>query len=166
MGGFTPSNWPIGAMVGKTPEAALANRMAYRHLDLIIDYHIPLLPRDAAAIGDSVVFPTYAQMHMSRSQIVPVSGIQSGNPRVWGVFDQAATMVDRDWNPVPPDGPTGNRTLTGGLKVPCSTFELPARTESTSSRPRQARGESHTTHTLCPISGKVVEFVDEITDYP
>jgi len=102
LGGFTPSDWPIGAMVGKTPEAALANRMAYRHLDQIIDYHIPLLPRDAAAIGDSVVFPTYAQMHMSRSQIVPVSGIQRGDPRVWGVFDQAATMVDRDWNPVPP----------------------------------------------------------------
>ena len=76
--------------------------MAYRHLDQIIDYHIPLLPRDAAAIGDTVVFPTYAQMHMSRSQIVPVSGIQRGDPRVWGVFDQAATMVDRDWNPVPP----------------------------------------------------------------
>jgi len=39
---------------------------------------------------------------MTRAQIAPVSGIQRGNPRVWGVFDQAATMVDRDWNPVPP----------------------------------------------------------------
>jgi len=102
LGGFTPADWPMGAMVGKTPEAALANRMAYRHLDQIIDYHIPLLPRDAAAIGDTVVFPTYTQAHMTRAQVVPVSGIQRGNPRVWGVFDQAATMVDRDWNPVPP----------------------------------------------------------------
>jgi len=102
LGGFTPRDWPIGAMVGNTPEAALANRMAYRHLDQIIDYHIPLLPRDAAAIGDSVIFPTYTQAHMTRAQIVAVSGIQRGEPRVWGVFDQAATMVDRDWNPVPP----------------------------------------------------------------
>jgi predicted amino acid racemase len=102
LGGFTPADWPMGAMVGRTPEAALANRMAYRHLDQIIDYHIPLLPRDAAAIGDTVVFPTYTQAHMTRAQVVPVSGIQRGNPRVWGVFDQAATMVDRDWNPVPP----------------------------------------------------------------
>lgn len=102
LGGFTPDYWPMGAMVGKTPEAALANRMAYRHLDQIIDYHIPLLPPGAAAIGDTVIFPTYTQAHMTRSQVVPVSGIQSGNPRVWGVFDQAATMVDDDWNPVPP----------------------------------------------------------------
>jgi predicted amino acid racemase len=102
LGGFTPADWPMGAMVGNTPETALANRMAYRHLDQIIDYHIPLLPRDAAAIGDTVVFPTYTQAHMTRAQIVPVSGIQRGTPRVWGVFDQAATMVDEDWNPVPP----------------------------------------------------------------
>ena len=104
LGGFTPPAWPMGAMVGRTPEAALANRMAYRHLEQIIDYHIPLLPGDAAAIGDTVIFPTYTQAHMSRSQVVPVSGIQRGDGdlRVWGVFDQAATMVDRDWNPVPP----------------------------------------------------------------
>lgn len=102
-GKFMPSDWRMGGLVGKTPEAALSNRMDYRHIDQIIDYHIPLLPAERAKIGDTVVFPTYTQAHMTRAQIVPVSGIQSGNPKVWGVFDQATTMLDRDWNPVAPN---------------------------------------------------------------
>jgi predicted amino acid racemase len=100
-GHFLP-DWRIGALVGSTPEAALANRMVYEHLDQIIDYHIPLLPAANARIGDTVVFPTYTQAHMTRAQVVPVSGISSGNPKVWGIFDQATTMLDEDWNPVPP----------------------------------------------------------------
>jgi predicted amino acid racemase len=91
LGGFMPADWRMGALVGKTPEEAL------------IDYHIPLLPGERAVIGDTVVFPTYTQAHMTRAQVVPVSGIQRGEPRVWGVFDQATTMLDRDWNPVPPN---------------------------------------------------------------
>jgi hypothetical protein len=44
----------------------------------------------------------YTQAHMTRAQIVPVSGISTGEPIVWGVFDHAATMVDDDFSPVPP----------------------------------------------------------------
>lgn len=103
MGGFLDANWQMGGLVGSDPRTALANRLDYDHLDQIIDYHIPLVPGDRANIGDTVVFPTYTQAHMTRAQIVPVSGIQSGKPRVWGVFDHATTMVDRNWNPVPPN---------------------------------------------------------------
>ena len=102
MGHFLDPAWRVGGFVGSEPAAALSNRMDYEHVDQIIDYHIALLPGERAKIGDTVVFPTYTQAHMTRAQIVPVSGIASGNPRVWGVFDQAATMLDRDWNPVPP----------------------------------------------------------------
>ncbi len=101
-GKFLDPNWRMGAMVGADPESAMANRMDYEHLDQIIDYHIPLHPGHHARIGDTVVFPTYTQAHMTRAQIVPVSGISTGNPRVWGIFDQATTMMDRDWNPVQP----------------------------------------------------------------
>lgn len=102
-GKFLDPNWRVGALVGSTGATALTNRLDYQHLDQIIDYHIGLTPRDAAKVGDSVVFPTYSQMHMTRAQVVPVSGIASGNPRVWGVFDQATTMLDEDWNPVAPN---------------------------------------------------------------
>lgn len=101
-GKFLDPGWRVGALVGSDPEATLGNRLDYRHLDQIIDYHIPLLPGTKAKIGDTVVFPTYTQAHMTRASIVPVSGIQSGEPRVWGVFDQATTMMDAEWNPVPP----------------------------------------------------------------
>jgi hypothetical protein len=103
MGGFMDANWRMGGLVGSDPAAALANRLDYEHLDQIIDYHIPLVPGDRARIGDTVVFPTYTQAHMTRAYIVPVSGMQTGDLRVWGVFDSASTMLDRDWNPVAPN---------------------------------------------------------------
>ena len=103
MGKFMDPTWRVGGLVGSDPKAALANRLDYEHLEQIIDYHIPLVPGDRAQIGDTVVFPTYTQAHMTRAYIVPVSGIQTGNPRIWGVFDNAATMLDRAWNPVAPN---------------------------------------------------------------
>lgn len=103
MGGFLDAKWRVGGLVGTDPKAAIENRLDYEHLDQIIDYHMPLVPGDKAKIGDTVVFPTYTQAHMTRAQIVPVSGISTGNPRVWGVFDHATTMLDRNWNPVAPN---------------------------------------------------------------
>jgi predicted amino acid racemase len=103
MGGFLDSKWRMGGLVGSDPKAALENRLDYEHLDQIIDYHMPLVPGDRARFGDTIVFPTYTQAHMTRAQIVPVSGISTGNPRVRGVFDHATTMLDRNWNPVAPN---------------------------------------------------------------
>jgi predicted amino acid racemase len=101
MGQFLDPDWRIGAFVGREPKAALANRLDYQHLPQIIDYHIPLAPGERATIGDTVVLPIYTQAHMTRAFIVPVSGIASGQPHVWGVFDSAGTMLDDDYNPVP-----------------------------------------------------------------
>jgi predicted amino acid racemase len=103
MGGFLDPAWRIGGLVGSDPKAALSNRLDYEHLDQIIDYHIPLVPGDRAKIGDSVIFPIYSQMHMTRSYVVPVSGVSTGDLRVWGVFDNATTMLDRNWNPIAPN---------------------------------------------------------------
>jgi predicted amino acid racemase len=102
MGGFMNPDWKLGGLVGTTGQSALGNRMDYRHLDQIIDYHIPLIPGDRAKIGDTVVFPIYTQAHMTRAYVVPVSGISAGKPRVRGVFDTSATMLDRNYDPVHP----------------------------------------------------------------
>lgn len=102
MGRFLNPDWKLGGLVGRTGEAARANRMDYRHLDQIIDYHIPLSPGEHAQVGDTVVFPIYTQAHMTRAYVVPVSGISTGTPRVRGVFDTSSTMLDRNYDPVPP----------------------------------------------------------------
>jgi predicted amino acid racemase len=102
MGGFMNPDWKLGGLVGRTGEAARANRMDYHHLDQIIDYHIPLSPGERAQVGDTVVFPIYTQAHMTRAYVVPVSGISTVAPRVRGVFDTSATMLDRNYDPVPP----------------------------------------------------------------
>ena len=103
MGGFLNKEWKLGGLVGSEPKAAIANRMDYQHLDQIIDYHIPLTPGERAKVGDTVVFPIYTQMHMTRAYVVPVSGIANGKPVVRGVFDASATMLDRNYDPVRPN---------------------------------------------------------------
>lgn len=91
----------VGALVGSDPESAKANRHTYEHIDQSIDYHISLLDGARAKVGDTVVMPMSTQAQMTRSHVAPVSGISSGNPVVWGIFDHATTMLDDDYNPVP-----------------------------------------------------------------
>jgi predicted amino acid racemase len=102
LGKFLDERWTFRALVGTDPQAAKLNPVDYEHMDQIIDYHAALIPGDRCRVGDTVVFPMYTQAHMTRAQIVPVSGISTGEPIVWGVFDHAATMVDDDFSPVPP----------------------------------------------------------------
>lgn len=101
--GFLGPNWQLGGFVGSTPAAARDNALDYVHLDQIIDYHLALAEGDRCRIGDTVVFPMYTQAQMTRTHVVPVSGISTGNLRVWGVFDHAATMLDDNYEPVPVD---------------------------------------------------------------
>ena len=49
MGGFMNKDWKHGGLVGTSRKRRSANRMDYRHLDQIIDYHIPLIPGDRAS---------------------------------------------------------------------------------------------------------------------
>jgi predicted amino acid racemase len=101
--GFMGPNWQLGGFVGATPYDARQNRLDYVHLDQIIDYHLPLAHGDRCRIGDTVVFPMYTQAQMTRTFVVPVSGVSSGDLTVWGVFDHAATMLDENGVPVPVD---------------------------------------------------------------
>jgi predicted amino acid racemase len=91
----------VGALVGSDPESAKANCLTYEHIDQSIDYHISLLDGSRAKVGDTVVMPMTTQAQMTRSHGAAVSGISSGKPVVWGIFDHATTMLDDDYNPVP-----------------------------------------------------------------
>ena len=101
--GFLGPNWPLGGFVGSTPAAARDNLLDYVHIDQIIDYHLVLAEGARCRIGDTVVFPMHTQAQMTRTHVVPVSGISTGNLRVWGIFDHAATMLDADYAPVSVD---------------------------------------------------------------
>ena len=94
-------NWQWTAFVGTTPEAAKRNPVEYAHIEQVMDYVLPLKPADRCAIGDTVVFPVYAQAQMSRAYTVAVSGVQTGAPMIEGIFDHAATMLDEHLVPLP-----------------------------------------------------------------
>jgi predicted amino acid racemase len=102
MAKFLDPTWPIAAFAGSDPTTARRNRLDYEHLDQIIDYHIPFTQGDRCQIGDTVVFPMYSQTQMTRSYVAAVSGVSTGDPTVWGIFDHAATMLDDNHDPVPP----------------------------------------------------------------
>ncbi len=95
------AEWQWTAFVGTTPEAARNNPVAYAHIDQVMDYVLPLKPADRCRIGDTVAFPVYAQAQMSRAYTVAVSGVQTGQPLIEGIFDHAATMLDEHLIPLP-----------------------------------------------------------------
>jgi predicted amino acid racemase len=101
-GGFLDPSWKIEGFVGKTGEAARANRTGYEHMNQNIDYHLPIPEGDRCEIGDTAVYPLYSQTQMTRSYTVAVSGISTGNLEVWGFFDHATTLLDANHDPVPP----------------------------------------------------------------
>ncbi len=91
------------ALVGRTPEQALASDVTSVPKKTIIDYHGSVIPKSACRIGDSVVFAFRAQTQMTRSYIAVVAGIERDTPEVAGLFDHAGTMLDRTFIPVPLD---------------------------------------------------------------
>ena len=82
-------------------KSARNNPVDYAHIDQVMDYVLPLKPADRCQIGDTVAFPVYAQAQMSRAYTVAVSGVQSGQPMIEGIFDHAATMLDEHLVPLP-----------------------------------------------------------------
>ena len=50
-----------------------------------IDYYIPLL--DQRPVGTPLVFCFRTQVFVTRSEVALVEGIQSGTPRVVGIYD-------------------------------------------------------------------------------
>lgn len=94
-------NWQWTAFVGTTPDGAKTNSVDYAHIEQVMDYVLPLKPANRCQIGDTVVLPVYAQAQMSRAYTVAVSGVQTGQPIIEGVFDHAATMLDEHLIPLP-----------------------------------------------------------------
>lgn len=94
-------HWQWTAFVGSDSESAKNNPVDYAHIEQVMDYVLPLKPADRCRIGDTVVFPVYAQAQMSRAYTVAVSGVQSGRPMIEGIFDHAATMLDEHLVPLP-----------------------------------------------------------------
>jgi predicted amino acid racemase len=92
---------PIDALVGASAEEAYRNVLRYVPVDQIIDYHAPLVPGANVRVGDTVVMGFYTQMQMNRSYTAAVSGIATGQPRVEGLFDVGANLLDDSGMPVP-----------------------------------------------------------------
>jgi predicted amino acid racemase len=91
------------ALVGSDLDSLRATALEFEPQEQIIDYHGALFPGDRAQVGDTVVMGIYTQAQMTRSYIVPVSGISTGEPEAHGIFDVGTHMLDEDYNPVPTD---------------------------------------------------------------
>ena len=81
--------YPLKALVGPDPEAALAQEVDAATPDpAMIDYYGQLLPEPhlRVAVGDTVIFGFRAQAFFTRAVIVPVAGIGSGRPEARGVW--------------------------------------------------------------------------------
>ena len=81
--------YPLKALVGSDPEAALAQEVDAATPDpAMIDYYGQLLPEPhkRVAVGDTVIFGFRAQAFFTRAVIAPVAGIGSGRPEAKGVW--------------------------------------------------------------------------------
>lgn len=81
--------YEVKACVGSDPEQALRQQIVCDMPDpSAIDYYGILRPETGqkAAVGDTVVFGFRAQVFVTRSYVVPVSGIRTGDVRVEGIY--------------------------------------------------------------------------------
>ena len=84
---FAP--YPLKALVGPDPEAALAQEVDAATPDpAMIDYYGQLLPEpdQHVAVGDTVIFGFRAQAFFTRAVVVPIAGVSQGQPEVKGVW--------------------------------------------------------------------------------
>ncbi len=56
-----------------------------------IDYYFEL--KDTAEVGDTVIFSFRSQIFVTRSEVAVVEGIQSGNPRLIGIYDSQGRLL-------------------------------------------------------------------------
>ena len=108
-GGVYHTNYSdkISGLVGVDYRQAQHNRLDYDYgIKQDIDYHMKLKPKkdQRCEIGDSVIFAYRTQMHMTRSFVVPVSGV-SGRKKLecHGIFDNANNAFDGSHDPVYPE---------------------------------------------------------------
>ena len=98
---FAP--YPLKALVGPDPEAALAQEVDAATPDpAMIDYYGQLLPEpdQHVAVGDTVIFGFRAQAFFTRAVVVPIAGVSQGQPEVKGVWTadgRPASWSRRRW---------------------------------------------------------------------
>jgi predicted amino acid racemase len=90
----------LQALVGSDLEQLRSTVLEFERLDQIIDYHGALYPGEGVAVGDTVVMGLYTQAQMTRSYVVPVSGISTGEPEAHGVWDVGTHLLDEDYSAV------------------------------------------------------------------
>jgi predicted amino acid racemase len=92
---------PLQGVIASSVDELLETVVTNEPLEQIIDYHASLRPAEGTNVGDTVVLALYTQAQMTRSYVVPVSGIASGEPEAHGIFDVGTHMLDHDYAAVP-----------------------------------------------------------------
>ena len=90
--------YPLKALAGSEPEAALAQEIAAVVPDpAMIDYYGQLLPEShhRVAVGDTVIFGFRAQAFFTRAHIVPIAGVCGGQPSVEGIWTADGAPASR-----------------------------------------------------------------------
>jgi predicted amino acid racemase len=97
-GGFYPRGRTRAAIVSRTPETALSQRLlpAKPRDSENIDYYGELegFAADGSQVGDTVVFAFRSQVFVTRSYVGVVCGVQQRRPRLLGLFDNRGNPLD------------------------------------------------------------------------
>jgi predicted amino acid racemase len=91
-------NYQILALVHRDPDMIFTQKVKSRFPSRdLIDYHADLIPSPGqdVRINDSVIFGYRSQIFVNRSLTSVISGIQSGHPKVVGIYDMAARKISR-----------------------------------------------------------------------
>lgn len=88
-GGYYRRSRMKKAMVGKDFESMKNNMLDAIELSPeVIDYYGTLDIKDKKAeVGDTVLYAFRTQIFVTRSEVILVEGIQSGNPKIIGIYD-------------------------------------------------------------------------------
>lgn len=85
----------LEVLIGDDPEN-IFNSKAYAEPAGYIDYYgtVHLARENKVKVGDIVVYGLRNQVFVSRARVAVVNGIQSGNPKLVGVFDRLGGRLD------------------------------------------------------------------------
>ena len=85
----------LEVLVGDNPENIFSSK-AYAEPAGYIDYYgtVYLTRENKVRVGDIVVYGLRNQVFVSRARVAVVNGIQSGNPKLVGVFDRLGGRLD------------------------------------------------------------------------
>ena len=81
-------------MIGKDLNNAILTKVVAPDDDSI-DYHFEI--EDLFPVGECVLMAFRTQIFTVRSQVAVVSGIQSGNPELLGLYSPLGERLERNW---------------------------------------------------------------------